>query len=71
MKRTLTMVGLTVALLFGGSVVTAPAAFAGERVCKGTIGKVKVDNVRVPKNATCTLKGTVVQGKSLSSCLCK
>jgi hypothetical protein len=44
-----------------GSLV-APAAHAEERVCRGYIGKVTVDNLRVPDNATCTLYGTRVKG---------
>lgn len=40
----------------------APAAQAEERVCRGTIGAVTVDNVRVPTGATCTLSGTRVEG---------
>lgn len=43
-------------------VATAPAAMAEERVCRGTIGKVSLDNVRVPQGATCTLNGTSLKG---------
>jgi hypothetical protein len=35
---------------------------AEERTCRGTLGAVTVDNLRVPQNATCTLKGTSVKG---------
>lgn len=45
--------------------IAAPAAMAEERVCRGTIGATTVDNVRVPQNATCTLKGTRVEGTIL------
>jgi hypothetical protein len=38
-----------------------PAA-AEERVCRGAIGAVTVDNLRVPQEATCRLQGTTVQG---------
>ncbi len=38
-----------------------PAA-AEERTCRGTIGRVTVDNVRVPQGATCRLEGTRLQG---------
>ena len=38
------------------------AAQAEERVCRGTLGAVTVDNLRVPQGATCTLNGTRVQG---------
>ena len=46
--------------------VTAAAipslALADEKVCRGTIGGKTLDNVKVPKGATCTLKGTKVKG---------
>lgn len=42
--------------------VSAPAAQAEERVCRGSIGAVTVDNLRVPSNATCNLSGTQVKG---------
>jgi hypothetical protein len=35
---------------------------AEERTCRGTLGAVTVDNLRVPQNATCTLNGTSVKG---------
>ncbi len=38
------------------------AAQAEERVCRGTLGAITVDNLRVPQNATCTLSGTRVKG---------
>ena len=41
--------------------MAAPAA-AEERTCRGTIGAVTVDNLRVPQGATCTLNGTLVKG---------
>ncbi len=37
-------------------------AFAEERTCRGAIGAVTVDNLRVPQDATCTLTGTLVKG---------
>jgi hypothetical protein len=37
-------------------------ALAEERVCRGAIGAVTLDNVRVPQDATCTLSGTLVEG---------
>jgi hypothetical protein len=42
--------------------MTAPAAVAGERVCRGAIGAEAVDDVRVPRGATCELTGTLVRG---------
>jgi hypothetical protein len=35
---------------------------AAERVCRSAIGAVAVDDVRVPRGATCTLNGTLVRG---------
>ena len=37
-------------------------ALAEERSCRGTLGAVTVDNLRVPQGATCTLNGTRVKG---------
>jgi hypothetical protein len=45
--------------LFG---VTAAPAHADERVCRGVLGAVTVDDLRVPSGATCTLRGTQVEG---------
>jgi len=42
--------------------VAAPVALAEERVCRGTIGSRTVDNLLVPRGATCTLNGTRVEG---------
>jgi hypothetical protein len=42
--------------------IVTPAALAEERVCRGTIGALTVDNVRVPSGETCTLNGTRVEG---------
>lgn len=38
------------------------SASAEERVCRGVIGPVTVDNLLVPQNARCTLNRTRVQG---------
>ncbi|HEX5766249.1 MAG TPA: hypothetical protein VFY27_11820 [Woeseiaceae bacterium] len=43
-------------------VMAAAPAAAEERVCRGTIGATTVDNLRVPDNANCVLKGTRVKG---------
>ena len=52
------------AVLAVGGALLLPAgpAAAEERVCRGTIGAVTVDNLRVPQEATCTLNGTYVKG---------
>ena len=42
--------------------VTAVPAHAEERTCRGTLGMVTVDNLRVPQGATCVLRGTRVKG---------
>ena len=47
-------------LAFTG-IAAVPAA-AEERSCRGSIGAVTVDNLRVPQGATCTLNGTRVKG---------
>jgi hypothetical protein len=46
----------------GVGVIAAPAAHAEETTCRGALGAVTVDNLRVPQNATCTLNRTRVQG---------
>ena len=51
----LTIAVLTLALL-------PQVAVAEERVCRGTIGARTLDNVKVPRGASCTLKGTKVKG---------
>lgn len=61
MKRLITTV-IGTALALGTSVAFAPGASAEERSCRGAIGAVTLDNVRVPAGATCTLTGTVVKG---------
>ena len=58
-KRSLTALGL--AALLSGAVMAVPAQ-AEERTCRGSLGAVTVDNLRVPSGATCTLKGTYVKG---------
>lgn len=37
-------------------------AFGEERSCRGTLGRVSVDNLRVPQGATCKLNGTRLNG---------
>ena len=53
---------IAVALAAGLLLATAPIANAEERVCRGSLGRVTVDNLRVPDGATCTLNGTTVKG---------
>lgn len=57
-RKLLTVAVLASALaLLGGS-----PARAEERTCRGSLGAVTVDNLRVPQGATCTLNRTRVQG---------
>lgn len=48
--------------LAAGVAASAPPAFAEERACRGAIGSVTLDNIRVPQNAKCTLTGTRAKG---------
>lgn len=59
-RRIVGAVAATVAT--AAALVVVPAALAEETTCRGTLGRVTVDNVRVPQGATCTLNGTRVQG---------
>ena len=59
MRTRTIIVGLAISV---AGLATAQPAAAEERTCRGTIGRVTVDNVRVPAGATCTLNGTRVQG---------
>jgi hypothetical protein len=53
---------LALLLLAIGAAVTARPAYAEETTCRGTLGAVTVDNLRVPQGGSCTLKGTRVEG---------
>lgn len=53
---------LAVVAVGGALLFPAGAASAEERVCRGTIGAVTVDNLRVPQGASCSLNGTLVEG---------
>jgi hypothetical protein len=44
------------------AIVAVPTALAEERKCRGTLNAITVDNLKVPKGATCTLNGTKVKG---------
>jgi hypothetical protein len=58
MRRTSLIAGVLLAAGLGGPATAA----AEERTCRGTLGAVTVDNLRVPQGATCTLNGTRVRG---------
>lgn len=49
-------------LMLAAGLFTAPSAVAADRTCRGALGAVSVDNVRVPAGATCRLTGTSVKG---------
>jgi hypothetical protein len=53
---------LAVVVALASAAVGASAVSAEERTCRGTLGGITVDNLRVPDGATCTLYGTQVQG---------
>ena len=61
MNKTFIGGGVAVLVAVSGLLAASPAA-AEERTCRGTIGAVTLDNVRVSQGATCRLQGTVVQG---------
>lgn len=44
------------------ALATAGSASAEERICRSSLGKVTVDNLKVPSKATCKLDGTRVKG---------
>jgi hypothetical protein len=60
--NTRTRIALAGAVLTASTIAFAPGAAAEERACRGSIGAVTLDNVRVPAGATCTLTGTVLKG---------
>jgi len=53
---------LTALVAATAALAVAPSALAEERTCRGTLGAITVDNLRVPQGATCTLNGTRVKG---------
>lgn len=55
------VVGMTAAGAALLGLLASPAA-AEETTCQGSLGRVTVDNVRVPQGRTCTLNGTYVKG---------
>jgi hypothetical protein len=61
MKRFIKM-GLSILLASAFLFPVASLVSAEELTCRGSLGAVTVDNLRVPRNATCRLTGTKVQG---------
>ena len=62
MIRHLRVASLAALVAATAALPAAPSAFAEERSCRGTLGAITVDNLRVPQGATCTLNGTRVKG---------
>jgi hypothetical protein len=55
--------GVAVACAATAAAAVLPAsASAEETTCRGSLGAVTVDNLRVPQNGRCILTGTRVQG---------
>lgn len=61
MKTRHALVGMAAAGAAVVGLLPSPAA-AEETTCRGTLGRVTVDNLRVPQAATCALSGTYVKG---------
>ncbi|WP_346007861.1 hypothetical protein [Janibacter terrae] len=61
MKRLVSSVAVS-GLILTAAAAVAPGASADERVCRGYIGKVVVDDILVPRGATCSMYGTRVKG---------
>jgi hypothetical protein len=58
-----TRLGFALAIIAGaGTMFMVAPAFAEERSCRGKMGAVTVDNLRVPQGATCRLSGTRIKG---------
>jgi hypothetical protein len=49
-------------LSIAAALLIPSAARAEERTCRGSLGAITVDNLRVPQGARCELNGTRVQG---------
>jgi hypothetical protein len=61
-RRKLALRGAVLGIVLAAAAIMPTAAYAEERTCRGTLGAITVDNLRVPQNATCTLNGTSVKG---------
>lgn len=60
--RTARMVGILVLAASLLLLASPSAVLAEERTCRGTLGAITVDNLRVPDGAKCILNGTRVKG---------
>jgi hypothetical protein len=54
--------GILAAVITIAALASAPPALAEERSCRGSLGAITVDNLRVPSGASCSLQGTFVKG---------
>src|SRR5688572_6425032 len=54
-------VGMIVAIGFT-AVMLPQTALGEERACRGTLGRLSLDNLRIPQGAKCTLNGTRLNG---------
>lgn len=54
--------GAIAAILLASAALIPCAALAEERTCRGALGAITVDNLRVPDHGTCSLDGTHVKG---------
>jgi hypothetical protein len=61
MKRSIKL-SLSILLACAFILSAHSVALAEEFTCRGSLGAVTVDNLRVPQNASCKLNGTKVQG---------
>jgi hypothetical protein len=61
-RRRMRRIALVAAVASCSMVIGVGPAHAEERVCRGSLGAITVDNLRVPEGATCTLEGTRVRG---------
>jgi hypothetical protein len=52
----------TAGLAIAAALLIPSSARAEERTCRGSLGAITVDNLRVPKDARCELNGTHVKG---------
>ena len=61
MKR-IGIAGMAMALSMGMFLAAPQTTYAEERSCRGTLGAITVDNLRVPQGASCRLEGTRIKG---------
>lgn len=62
MRKALSTTVMAATFVAGLSIAGASPVAAEERSCRGTLGAVTVDNLRVPQGARCVLNGTRVKG---------